>query len=79
MGTRWALAAPSRLLSLLCVLPKCLRKPPFLQALIAVAQLAGGDYDVAGAERVGDILALGAVRCLLKGRQVGGGQLRRSC
>jgi hypothetical protein len=43
------------------------RKP---QALIAVAQLAGGDYDIAGAERVGDVLALGAVRCLLKGKQV---------
>ncbi|KAI8470266.1 MAG: hypothetical protein J3K34DRAFT_510633 [Monoraphidium minutum] len=39
------------------------------QALVAVAQLAGGDYDVAGAERVGDVLALAAVRCLLKGRE----------
>ena len=46
------------------------------QALIAVAQLAGGDYDVNGAERVGDILALGAVRCLLKGREV---RLRGRC
>ncbi|KIZ05294.1 putative Flap endonuclease GEN [Monoraphidium neglectum] len=39
------------------------------QALIAVAQLAGGDYDVAGADRVGDVLAVAAVRCLLKDRQ----------
>jgi hypothetical protein len=42
------------------------------QALIAVAQLAGGDYDVAGADRVGDVLAVAAVRCLLKDRQVRG-------
>lgn len=43
------------------------------RALIAVAQLAGGDYDVAGAERVGDALAVGAVRQLLKGLGDGGG------
>lgn len=41
------------------------------QALIAVAQLAGGDYDVQGAERVGDELAVFAVRSLLHGCQVG--------
>jgi len=43
--------------------------------LIAVAQLAGGDYDAVGAERVGDILALAAVRCLLKGRDTDAGVL----
>ncbi len=35
-----------------------------------MAQLAGGDYDLTGAERVGDVLALRAVACLLKGKAV---------
>jgi hypothetical protein len=43
------------------------------QALLAVAQLAGGDYDVAGAERVGDTLAITAVKTLLEGQEVTGG------
>lgn len=42
------------------------------QALLAVAQLAGGDYDVAGAERVGDTLAITAVKTLLEGQEVRG-------
>jgi transcription elongation factor Elf1 len=37
-------------------------------ALVAVAQLAGGDYHVGGAAKVGDALALAAVRALLAGR-----------
>ncbi len=40
------------------------------RALVAAAQLAGGDYDVQGAERVGEVLAVHAVRTLLKGAQV---------
>jgi hypothetical protein len=39
-------------------------------ALVAVAQLAGGDYDVGGADNVGETLALGAVRCLLRDCEV---------
>lgn len=39
-------------------------------ALMAVAHLAGGDYDVGGADNVGETLALGAVRQLLAGREV---------
>jgi hypothetical protein len=44
-------------------------------ALMAVAHLAGGDYDMGGADNVGEALALGAVRQLLAGCQVcrGGG------
>jgi hypothetical protein len=38
-------------------------------ALVAVAQLAGGDYHVQGASRVGDALALTAVRALLAGQE----------
>lgn len=40
------------------------------RALIAIAQLAGGDYDITGAQRVGETLAVNAVRCLLKGCEV---------
>eukprot|EP00878_Enallax_costatus_P013056 GHUV01013642.1.p1 GENE.GHUV01013642.1~~GHUV01013642.1.p1 ORF type:complete len:422 (+),score=113.94 GHUV01013642.1:479-1744(+) len=36
-------------------------------ALTAVAQLAGGDYDLTGVENVGEVLALAAVRHLLRG------------
>lgn len=39
-------------------------------ALVAIAQLAGGDYDANGAEQVGEALALAAVRVLLRGTQV---------
>jgi hypothetical protein len=39
-------------------------------ALMAVAHLAGGDYDMGGAENVGEALALGAVRQLLAGSEV---------
>lgn len=39
-------------------------------ALMAVAHLAGGDYDTGGADNVGEALALGAVRQLLTGCQV---------
>lgn len=39
-------------------------------ALTAVAQLAGGDYDMGGADNVGDTLALAAVRQLLAGCEV---------
>jgi len=42
-------------------------------ALVAVAQLAGGDYHVRGAARVGDALALQAVRALLAGAGGNGG------
>lgn len=39
-------------------------------ALMAVAHLAGGDYDMGGADNVGETLALGAVRQLLEGCEV---------
>lgn len=39
-------------------------------ALVAVAQLAGGDYDLTGVENVGEVLALSAVRHLLRGCEV---------
>lgn len=39
-------------------------------ALVALAQLAGSDYDTGGADHVGESLALGAVRCLLRGCEV---------
>jgi hypothetical protein len=40
-------------------------------ALMAVAHLAGGDYDMGGADNVGEALALQAVRQLLSGCEVG--------
>jgi hypothetical protein len=43
------------------------------RALVAVAQLAGGDYDTGGADNVGEVLAMAAVRSLLKGEQVNSG------
>lgn len=42
-------------------------------ALMAVAHLAGGDYDLGGADNVGETLALGAVRQLLAGCEVRAG------
>jgi fructose-1,6-bisphosphatase/sedoheptulose 1,7-bisphosphatase-like protein len=41
-------------------------------ALMAVAHLTGGDYDMGGADNVGEVLALGAVRQLLLGCEVRG-------
>ena len=46
------------------------------RALVAVAQLAGGDYDTGGADNVGEVLAMTAVRSLLKGEQVRSGRRR---
>lgn len=48
-------------------------------ALTAVAQLAGGDYDMGGADNVGDTLALAAVRQLLAGCEVRQQCCRCSC
>jgi hypothetical protein len=48
-------------------------------ALVAVAQLAGGDYDVQGAERVGEELAMAAVKQLLAGCEVRGCTCVRMC
>lgn len=42
-------------------------------ALTAIAQLAGGDYDTTGVENVGEVLALAAVRYLLRDCQVSHG------
>lgn len=42
-------------------------------ALMAVAHLAGGDYDLGGADNVGEVLALGAVRQLLADCDVSAG------